>query len=96
LEQRSFEAASDSDTAEALQAFLRDFPDSEHAIAARGRMAELATLPQTPTEILPPPTEFDPLDPDLLPPGTTPEASSGPTQLTPPEPDDGDGPLRIN
>src|SRR5690606_20842549 len=44
LEERSYEAASDADTIEALEAFLNDFPDSDHAIAARGRIAELRTL----------------------------------------------------
>src|SRR6185503_14063646 len=43
LEERSYEAASDTDTVEALQGFVRDFPDSQHALAARGRIAELQT-----------------------------------------------------
>jgi hypothetical protein len=83
LEVRSYEAASDSDTIEALQSFLEEFPDSEHAIAARGRIAELQTLPPTVAETVPlmPPEN---LDPDLVPPGTTPDASGGPAQLTPP------------
>jgi hypothetical protein len=46
LEERSYEAASDSDTVEAFEAFLNDFPQSEHAMRARGRIAELrATRP---------------------------------------------------
>lgn len=87
LEERSFEAASDSDTIEAFEAFLNDFPDSEHATRARGRIAELRTLQpttETPTEEVPLAPETDP---DLLPPGattTTPETTGGPQQITPP------------
>ncbi|MEQ1616933.1 MAG: hypothetical protein ABL883_01145 [Terricaulis sp.] len=40
LEERSFEAASDADIAE-LEAFLSGFPQSQHAAAARKRLAEL-------------------------------------------------------
>jgi hypothetical protein len=86
LEERTYEAASDADTIEAFEAFLNDFPDSEHAIAARGRIAELRTLPETPeaaetAEVTP----EAPADPDLVPPGATPEASGGgPVTLTPP------------
>lgn len=92
LEERSFEAASDSDTIEAFEAFLNDFPDSAHATRARGRIAELRTLqpaPETPSEEVPLAPETDP---DLLPPGatgpTTPTApdttTGGPQQITPP------------
>ncbi|MEQ1708028.1 MAG: toll/interleukin-1 receptor domain-containing protein [Terricaulis sp.] len=84
LEERSYEAASDSDTLEALEAFLNEFPDSEHAIAARGRMAELESLPAAPTEAAPLPPAETPADPDLVPPWTTPDASGGPAPLTPP------------
>jgi hypothetical protein len=38
---RSFERASVVDTVEAYEAFLREYPRSEHALAARGRIAEL-------------------------------------------------------
>jgi hypothetical protein len=83
LEERTYEAASDADTIDALEAFLNDFPDSEHAIAARGRIAELRTLTPTAPEEDALPSE--PTDPDLVPPGTTPEASGGgPAPLTPP------------
>lgn len=41
LEERVYEAASDADTIEALESFLSDFPESNHALAARGRIAEL-------------------------------------------------------
>jgi hypothetical protein len=87
LEERSFEAASDSDTIEAFEAFLNDFPDSEHATRASGRIAELRTLQpatETPTEEVPLAPETDP---DLLPPSATttaPDTSGGPQQITPP------------
>ncbi|MBL8545529.1 MAG: TIR domain-containing protein [Hyphomonadaceae bacterium] len=91
LEQRSFDNANSANTIEAFEAFLNDFPESEHATRARGRIAELR-LAQPATE---PPTEEVPLgpetDPDLLPPGvpatTTPEpdTSAGPQQITPPD-----------
>jgi hypothetical protein len=95
LEERSYESASDSDTIEAFEAFLNDFPDSEHAIAARGRIAELQSMPaETPPEgaIDPnalPPTEVTPIDPDLVPPGSTTGAApadpgAGPAPITPP------------
>ncbi|MEZ5996565.1 MAG: toll/interleukin-1 receptor domain-containing protein [Hyphomonadaceae bacterium] len=97
LEERSFEAASDADTIEALQAFVTEFPDSEHTLAARGRIAELQTAPQAPTEEATPeelPPEEPAPDPDLLPPTTTPAApsaegpSEGPAALTPPPAED--------
>jgi hypothetical protein len=86
LEERSYEAASDADTIEALEAFLSDFPDSEHALAARGRIAELQSLPEAPVEEETVAAEEEaPADPDLVPPGTTPEATvGGPAPLTPP------------
>ncbi len=79
LEVRTYEAASDADSIEALEAFLSDFPDSEHALAARGRVAELQSLPQPPTEEL---VEETPADPDLVPPGST--ETGGPAPITPP------------
>lgn len=87
LEDRSFEAASDTDTIEALETFLNDFPESEHAIVARGRIAELQTLqPSTDGETTDelPPTEAAP-DPDLVPPNATaPGGDAGPAAITPP------------
>ncbi len=94
LEERSYEAASDTDTVEALQGFVRDFPDSQHTLAARGRIAELqanaangapATATTTDT------TTATATSPDLVPPGatttTTPApapTTGGPAPLTPP------------
>lgn len=88
LEERSFASANETSTIEAYEAFLNDFPDSQHATRARGRIAELR-LAQPATEI---PTEEVPLgpetDPDLLPPGvpatTAPDTTGGPQQITPP------------
>lgn len=88
LEERSFEAASDSDTIEAFEAFLNDFPESEHSIAARGRIAELQTLqPASEEGLVPPPLEGVTPDPDLLPPDTAapaPETTGGPAPIAPP------------
>lgn len=92
LEERSYEAASDADTVEALQGFLRDFPQSSHALAARGRIAELQANPDqgTDTTTL---TGVDQPTTDQVAPGgatttattTTTSAPSGaPVQLTPP------------
>lgn len=89
LEERTYEAASDTDTIEAFEAFLNDFPDSQHATRARGRIAELRTLQPAPDAVAT--TEEVPLapttDPDLLPAGAvTPpaETTGGPQQITPP------------
>jgi hypothetical protein len=90
LEERSFASANETSTIEAYEAFLNDFPDSQHATRARGRIAELR-LAQPATET---PTEEVPLgpetDPDLLPPGVpattapAPDTTGGPQQITPP------------
>jgi len=85
LEERSYEAASDADTIEALQNFLHDFPDSEHALTAKGRIQELQQNPDTTTDT----TAGDqPDNPEQTPPGAaaTPgaPAAGGPPQLTPP------------
>lgn len=89
LEEQSFDAAQEEDTIEGFEAFLNDFPDSDHAIEARGRIAELQTLPE---DEPPPPDElvpFDPVDPALAEPDPAlappePDPSSGPVTLTPP------------
>lgn len=87
LEVRSFEAASDADTVEAFEAFLSDFPESEHAISARGRIAELQTI-TAPAPDAVATTEAAPTEPsaeDLLPPATAPPTSdAGPTTIAPP------------
>ncbi|MBN8608930.1 MAG: hypothetical protein J0L81_18595, partial [Caulobacterales bacterium] len=97
LDDRTYEAASDADTVEALQAFVDEFPNSEHAIAARGRIAELQTMPQTPVEGEVPvedaPVEGAP-DPDLVPPNATaPDSGAGPAPLTPPPAEDPAAPV---
>ena len=99
LEERSYEAASDTDTVEALQGFVRDFPDSQHVLAARGRIAELQAnaangAPATATTT----ATTTAASPDLVPPGATATATTtttttpapttpptaGPAPLTPP------------
>jgi hypothetical protein len=88
LEERSYEAASDADSIETLEAFLNDFPESEHAVAARGRINELriAAAEAPPEgEVLPPAEGAAPVDPDLVPPGSTaPDTSGGPPSIAPP------------
>ncbi len=86
LEESSFQSATGADTIEAFEAFLNDFPESEHATRARGRIAELRTLQPAPeTEALPELPTIPEADPDLLPPGATaPDAGGGPQPITPP------------
>lgn len=92
LEERTFESANDTDTIEAFEAFLNDFPDSQHATRARGRIAELRTLQPAETPVTTEVPLAPEVDPDLLPPGSvtpTPEPSApdttgGPQQITPP------------
>ncbi len=95
LEQRQFETARRANSIEAMEAFLADFPDSEHAIAARGRIAELRSLPSDLTPLTPsdeaidPEALLQPVDPDLAASGTTPEtAGGGPVPLAPPQPEE--------
>ncbi|ANP44974.1 toll/interleukin-1 receptor domain-containing protein [Candidatus Viadribacter manganicus] len=90
LEERQYAAATQTDTIEAYEAFLNDFPDSQHATRTSGRIAELR-LAQPPAETT---TEEVPLgpetNPDLLPPGVpattapAPDTTGGPQQITPP------------
>jgi hypothetical protein len=89
LEEQSFDAARDADTIDGFQGFLNEFPQSSHALEARGRIAELQSMPdQTPGEDTTTTTTTtapaDATNPDLVPPGTTPDASGGPATLTPP------------
>lgn len=92
LEERTFESASDTDTIEAFEAFLNDFPDSQHATRARGRIAELRTLQPAETPVTTEVPLTPEVDPDLLPPGSVtptpepaaPDTTGGPQQITPP------------
>lgn len=90
LEQQTYDAAREEDSVGAFEGFLNDFPDSQHAIEARGRIAELQTLPaetEPAPEIVP---EAEIVDPDLLPPAAAepaPDAPGGPAALTPPAPE---------
>ena len=97
LDQQTYDAAQEADSIEAFEAFLEEFPDSENAIAARGRIAELRANPPVDPNALPvegelPPGETPPAaaDPDLVPPGAVtplpeppPSDESGPVTLTP-------------
>lgn len=91
LEQQSLDAARDANTIEAFEQFLRDFPESEEAVFVQGQIQQLRVLEAETSGAAPPEaatgapiTELGP-DPDLVPPGTTPDASgSGPVPLTPP------------
>ena len=90
LEEQTFEAAKDADSIEAFQGFLTDFPDSSHALEARGRIAELRAQPAPTTTIDTATTTDTTVNPDLLPPGatststaTTAPPAGGPVPLTP-------------
>lgn len=87
LEETTYAAARSSDTIEGYENFLNDFPASEHALAARGRIAELQAAPQPPTVETAPLPETT-VDPDLVPPGATAPVptpqTGGPAQITPP------------
>lgn len=100
LDQQTYDAAQEADSIEAFEAFLAEFPDSDNAIAARGRIAELRANPPVDPNALPvegelPPGETAPAtDPDLVPPNAVtplpepePDAGQGPATLTPPAPD---------
>ena len=90
LEERSFEAASDADTIEALQGFLRDFPQSSHALAARGRIAELQANPDQGADTTTTTSADQPETGEVAPGGattattpTTPAPAGAPVQLSP-------------
>jgi hypothetical protein len=92
LEQQSLDAARDANTIEAFEQFLRDFPESEEAVFVQGQIQQLRVLEAESAGTAPPETATGPpitelgSDPDLVPPGTTPEASgNGPEPITPPE-----------
>ncbi|MGD9967080.1 MAG: toll/interleukin-1 receptor domain-containing protein [Hyphomonadaceae bacterium] len=89
LENSTYASANRADTIEAYEAFLNDFPESDRATRARGRIAELRTLtPASEAEALPELPELPATDPDLLPPGTeTAPDTGGPTPITPPAED---------
>jgi TIR domain-containing protein len=90
LEERSYEAASDADTIEALQGFLHDFPQSSHALAARGRIAELQANPEQGADTTTLTGVDQPDNGDQVAPGgatttttTSPSPAGAPVQLTP-------------
>lgn len=85
LEEQTWDAAQEADSIDAFNAFLADFPDSDHALEARGRIQELQSQPVEQTTTTTDTTTA--IDPDLLPPTTTaPQEPGGPTPLTPTQP----------
>lgn len=94
LEVDRLNAARAQDTIPALERFIRDFPDSRHALEINGRIAELRAAPPAPEPNIDPITglPIDPNAPALAnPPAETPSAppappaNEGPVQLTPPD-----------
>lgn len=95
LEVEAFRTAREADTVEALQGFVRDFPDSRHSTQVRGRIAELRQTEEQTDEIpLEPvaPDAVNSLDPGALAPDTAAppdepslEGDGGPVPLTPNE-----------
>jgi len=87
LEQSSFQSAMSANSIGALETFVNDFPESEHAIAARGRIAELRDREATTSVDGATTAPTEATDPDLVPPGSTttpaPDAG-GPAPLSPP------------
>lgn len=89
LEERSFEAASDEDSIEALEAFAQEFPQSEYLLVARGRIAELRTLAAEAALPAPAAEEIAAApDPDLVPPETTSPGEAPVGEIPLPAPDD--------
>jgi hypothetical protein len=90
LEEQSFDAAREEDTVESFENFLNEFPDSDHAIEARGRIAELRSMPPVEdTSTLGDTTTAT--DPDLLPPG----AMTGDSTQPAPPIENGPGPAPL-
>lgn len=92
LEQTRYAEARATDTIEALEAFVADFPQSSNVLAARGRIAELRSAPAAAAEEPPgealSPEALNPggqADPDLVPPGSLspPPPTNAPVSLTP-------------
>lgn len=89
LEQSRYAAARSEDSIAAYESFLNDFPSSENAIAARGRIAELqiAQPPAADPALTDPAAGATP-DPDLVPPtAIAPPADEGPPSIAPPAPE---------
>jgi hypothetical protein len=87
LEERSYEAAKDADTVEALQAFLKDFPQSpqsQRALEVNGRIAELQANPPSTDTSTTTDTGGQPDNTQQAPSAAPTSTTTGPTQLTPP------------
>lgn len=97
LEQEALSDARNTNTVEGWEAFLADFPQSSEAVYAQGQIQQLRLQDSAAPPALGPdgqPLPTAPLDPDLVPPGsttvtppattTTPPASEGPASIAPP------------
>jgi hypothetical protein len=75
LDQEAYGHARSADTIEAFQRYLSDFPESENALAARGRIAELRQMPTPAAELAPAidPVTGLPIDPTAPPPSNNPD-----------------------
>ncbi len=88
LEQSRYAAARSEDSIAAYEGFLNDFPQSENAIAARGRIAELQTLePVTEDPALADPAAGSTPNPDLVPPNALQPEDGPPSIASPPAPE---------
>lgn len=89
LEQSRYASARSEDSISAYESFLNDFPSSENAIAARGRIAELQIAqPATEDPALTDPAAGAAPDPDLVPPNAVaPDAADPPSIASPPAPE---------
>lgn len=87
LEASRYASARSEDSIAAYESFLNDFPSSENAIAARGRIAELQIeQPAAADPALTAPTTTP--DPDLVPPNAVaPDAAGPPSIASPPAPE---------
>ncbi len=89
LEQSRYASARSEDSIAAYESFLNDFPSSENAIAARGRIAELQIAqPATEEPALTDPAASATPDPDLVPPNAVAPSTEGPPSIaSPPAPE---------
>lgn len=88
LEASRYASARSEDSIPAYESFLNDFPSSENAIAARGRIAELEIAQPAAGD----PALADPIagaspDPDLLPPNAVAPDGGPPSIASPPAPE---------
>lgn len=92
LEVERLSEARATDTIESLERFLRDFPDSTHALEINGRIAELRSAPPSTEPEIDPATGL-PVDPNA--PAAADPAAPLPPRPTPAEPDEPGGPVPL-